>query len=113
MAVEDPGWDRIVDAVDSRFGITNHGRYNEPLEDKPELQQHVSYIVFKKDGQTYKMERLAKPAIIDKKSHYHKTIGSGVRFENIYDPEQISFVTRCYLKDGDNWQPVEASELAV
>jgi predicted NUDIX family phosphoesterase len=113
MPITDPGWDRIVDAIDGRFGIIDHGRYKEPLEDKPELDQQVSYVTFKKNGQTYKMERVARPAIIDKKSHYHKSIGSGVRFENIYDADQTTFITHCYVKAGDDWEPVEASELAV
>jgi len=113
MDSDDKGWDKLVDAVDIKFGIIKHGRSDEPLLDRSDLTQHVQFITFERDGETYKMERVTGPAVIDRKSHYHKAAGSGVRFENIYDPNEISHKTNFYKKDGDDWEPVSLEELAI
>ena len=110
---DDKGWDKLVDAVDLKFGIINHGRKTEPLEDRPELTQAVQFITFERDGKTYKMERVTGPAVIDRKSHYHKAAGSTVRFENVYDENETSRKTNFYVKAGDDWQPVSLEELAL
>ncbi|MBW3537996.1 hypothetical protein KY386_00710 [Candidatus Parcubacteria bacterium] len=111
--MDDRGWDKIIDAIDAKFGISSHGRRKEPLADKPELEQAVSYICFAKGGREYKLERVAAPAIIDRKSHYSKTAGSGVRFENIYDPAELSYKTNFYLKEAGEWTPIDPSELSL
>ncbi|HSH31410.1 MAG TPA: hypothetical protein VK963_01955 [Candidatus Saccharimonadales bacterium] len=112
--MDDKGWAKIVEAIDVKFGITSHSRAKkEPLPDKPELEQTVSYICFSKDGREYKLERVAAPAIIDRKSHFHKAAGSGVRFENIYDPDETSYKTNFYVKTAGEWEPIDPSELAL
>jgi hypothetical protein len=111
--MDDNGWDKIVDAIDTKFGINKHGRRTEPLEDRPDLEQKVSFIEFEKGGETFKMERIAHPAIADRKTHYHKAAGGGVRFENVYDTENVSFKTALFRKDGDDWVEIEAGELAL
>lgn len=112
--MEDTGWDRIVDAIDTKFGISKHGRRTEPLEDKPELEQQVRFICFEKAGEHYKLERIAKPAILDRKTHYHKAAGGGVRYENVYDPENTSYKTVFYRQESqDEWIEIEPTELAI
>ena len=111
--MDDHGWDKLVDAIDSRFGISDHGRSRRALDDKPELEETVAYICFNKDGQSYKLERVSGPAIIDRKSHYHKAAGSGVRFENIYDPDEISHKTNFYIKRAEEWEQLDPSELSL
>lgn len=111
--MNDTGWDRIVDAIDTKFGIIKHGKRTEPLEDNNDYEQQVSFIQFEKDGQDYMMERIAAPAIVDRKSHYHKSAGTGVRFENIYDPEQISYKTRLSKKSGDDWEEITPDQLSL
>lgn len=112
--MNDTGWDKIVDAIDTKFGIKEHGHYTEPLEDKPELEQKVRFICFDKGEQHYKLERVAHPAIIDRKTHYHKTAGGGVRYENIYDPTETSFKTKFYRQDSaSEWQEIDPTELSI
>lgn len=111
--MNDHGWDNLVDALDSKFGLSDYGRYKEPLEDNHELEASVQFVCFSKGGKTYKVERVEGPAIVDRKSHYHKAAGSGVRFENIYDPEQVSYKMRFFVKNGDDWEPTQPEELAL
>lgn len=113
MDSNDIGWDRLVDAIDVKFGIEDHGRNTEPLPDQPDLTQHVSYVIFIKGGRRFKMERISRPAILERKSHYHKAAGAKVRFETVYDPTELTHVTNFYAWDNADWQPIEASQLAL
>jgi len=110
---DDKSWDRIVDAIDIKFGIDKHGRSTEPLPDRPDLTQSVQFIVFERAGKMYKLERVTGPAVIDRKSHYHKVAGSAVRFENVYDETEIAHKTNFYVKSGDDWEPLAPEELAL
>lgn len=110
---DDTGWDKIVDAIDSRFGVTHHGRFKRPLEDRNDLEEMIAFIEFPKGGEEYRFERISRPAIIDKKSHYHKAASGGIRYENVYDPDTIAHQTRLYRKGDVDWEPIAAEELAL
>jgi hypothetical protein len=111
--MKDPGWDKIVEAIDAKFGIEDHGRRTEPLPDNPELTQQVAWICFNKAGSKFKIERIARPAVLDRKTHYHKASTGGVRYENIYDPESTSFVTQMYRQEGEEWAEIDPAELSL
>ena len=110
---EDKAWDRIVDAIDTKFGLIDHGRSKRPVEDAGELTEYVSYIVFERDGDKYKVERVQGPAIIDRKTIGARRAGATVRMENIYDPDEVSFRTNLYKKDGEEWAAIDASTLGL
>ncbi len=110
---EDRAWDRIVDAIDTKYGVTDHGRTTRPLSDKHDLTEHVSFVVFDRDGQKYKLERLVGPAVIDRKTIGSKRIGSDVRFENIYDPEETSHKTNLYRQEAGEWTAMSPEELEL
>src|SRR4051812_34860399 len=93
---EDRAWDRIVDAIDTKFGLITHGRSERPVEDAPELTEQVAFIVFERDGEKYKVERVAGPAIVDRKTMGARRSGAVTRVENIYDQDEVSFRTNLY-----------------
>lgn len=111
--MEDIAWDKIVDAIDSRYGLDRHGRNQEPLEDRTDLMQNIAFIEFTRNGQEYRLERVSRPAIIDKKSHYHKAASGGIRYENVYDTDTIAHQTKMYRRNGSEWAPIEADELGL
>ena len=111
--MQDIGWDKIVDAIDMRFGIEKHGRYDEPLPDRHDLIKHVAFITFNKGGRSYRIERVTSPSITDRKSIHAKNAHSGVRFENIYDPTELMHKTHFYMQSNDEWQLLEGDDLAT
>ena len=113
MDSNDIGWDRLVDAIDVKFGIADHGRSTEPLPDQPDLTQTIQYVTFEKGERRFKMERITRPAILERKSHYHRAAGSKVRFETVYDTANMTHLTNFYVWRDNDWQPIEASELAL
>jgi len=108
---DDPTWERLTDAIDTKFGITSHGSRTEALEDAPNLQRQVRYICFERGDTTYKFERVTSPVILNRKTHYHKAARGGIRFENIYDPSEVSRKTHLYRQTGGDWEAIEPEEL--
>ena len=109
----DPGWDKIVDAIDAKFGIDRHGTKTEPLEDRHDLNQTVRFIEFSRSGQQFRLERITKPAIMDRKSIHGKSANAAVRFENIYDTETTSSKTAYFHLVGSEWVEMDGDGLAA
>jgi hypothetical protein len=110
---DDKAWDRIADAIDTKFGLVEHGRSKRAVADAQDLTEYVSFIVFDRDGERYKVERVQGPAIIDRKTIGARRAGATVRRENVYDPDEISFRTNLYRQDGENWTPLDPSALGL
>lgn len=111
--MDDRGWEKIVDAIDAKFGILRHGRDSRPLEDKPELTEQVAFIEFERSGEHYKLERVASPAIADRKTYYHKAATGGVRFENVYDADSVSYRTNFYKQENGEWVALEPDAFSL
>jgi hypothetical protein len=110
---EDRAWDRIVDAVDTKFGLIDHGRSKRQLEDAHDLTEYVSFVVFERGGERFKLERVQGPAIIDRKTIGARRAGATVRMENVYDPDETSFRTNLYREQGDDWESIDPSALGL
>ena len=110
---EDKAWERIVDAIDTKYGLVKFGKSERPLEDARELTEKISFVIFEKAGERYKLERVAGPAIIDRKTIGSKRIGSDMRFQNVYDPDEISLRTNMYKEVGTDWTPVSPDLLGL
>jgi hypothetical protein len=109
--MNDTGWNKIVDAIDTKFGLADHGTKTEPLEDRHDLTHTIQFIVFEKDGERYKIERVTGPAIIDRKSIHAKSATSSVRFENVYDPEETMHKTNFYKSQGPDWELISPEDI--
>ena len=110
---DDKAWDRIVDAVDQKFGLKSHGRGKRPVEDAPDLTEHVSYVIFERDGEEFKLERIQGPAIIDRKTMGARRAGAVTRVENVYDTSETSFRTNFYRHVGENWEVIDPGALGL
>jgi hypothetical protein len=110
---DDHAWDRIVDAIDQKFGLTDHGRSKRAVEDAPELTENVSYVVFERDGEKLKLERVQGPAIIDRKTMGARRAGATTRVENVYDPHEVSLRTNVFKWDGTEWQATDPATLGL
>ncbi len=108
---DDRTWDRIVDAVEQKFGLDDHGRGKRQMEDAPDLSEYVSFVVFSREGEKLKLERVQGPAIVDRKTMGARRAGSTTRVENIYDVNEISFRTNLYKWDGVGWEAIDPSVL--
>jgi hypothetical protein len=110
---EDKAWDRIVDAIDTKFGLKDHGRSKRPVEDAQEFTEFVSFVVFEREGERYKLERVQGPAITDRKTIGARRAGATVRMQNVYDPEETSFRTNLYREEAGDWEAIDPSTLVL
>jgi hypothetical protein len=110
---DDRAWDRIVDAIEQKFGLVEHGRSKHPVDDEHELIEYISFVVFARDGERYKVERVQGPAIIDRKTMGARRAGATTRVENVYDPDEVSFRTNLYKDNGGEWDPIDPSALGI
>lgn len=111
---DDKAWDRIVNAIDEKFGIIDHGRSTQPVADAHELTEHVAFVVFDRDGERYKVERINGPAIIDRKIMGARRAGATTTHQNVYDPHETSARTNLYRSAGaGEWETVDVSKLGL
>jgi hypothetical protein len=110
---DDNAWDRIVDAIDSRFGLDKHGRLTRPIEDHLDLTEQVAFIEFTRDGDKYRLERVTGPAIIDKKAIGGRRVGAELRYETVYDANETTHRTIYYKDDGGEWTKLDPSALGL
>ena len=110
---EDRGLERIVDAIDTKFGVHDHGRTTRPVEDARDLTEHVAWIMFERAGERYKLERVTGPAIINRRTIGARRAGAEVRYENVYDPGEVSHRTNLYRQTGGEWESISPDELGL
>lgn len=110
---EDKAWDRIVDAIETKFGLADHGRLTRHLEDAPDLSEHVSFVVFERDGERFKLERVAGPAIVGRKTLGARRAGAATRQENVYDTTETAFRTDLFRESGGEWSAIDPSALGL
>src|SRR3954454_4846900 len=110
---DDRAWERIVDAIEQKFGLVEHGRSKRPVEDDSDLTEYVSFVVFDRDGDRYKVERVQGPAIIDRKTMGAHRAGAVTRMENVYNADEVSFRTNLYRQEGDDWTAIDPSALGL
>ena len=110
---DDRAWDRIVDAIDIKFGIIKHGRETRPLEDAQNLTEHVSFIVFDREDERYRMERISSPAIVDRRQVGSRRIGGETHMQNSYDEHEVARKTVLLREEGDEWVPINPDSLQL
>ena len=111
--MNDAAWERLVDAIDVKVGISNHGRDERAIEDHPKLKQKIEYLEFTRQGQEFRLERSTGPAMIDRKTHYSHRPGTANRVEYIYDENEIAHKVTLFKKAGADWEPVDMNELSL
>lgn len=111
--MNETSWGRVLDVLDTRFELTQRNRTTEPLEDNPKLSQTTESYCFIKDGKEYRIQRVVRPAIADRKTHYHKAATGNIRFENVYDPEETTAKVELFMKFDGDWKQVDLESLAL
>jgi hypothetical protein len=111
--VNDTAWERLTDAIDIKCGITAHGKTHRPLEDRPDLEEYITHICFDFKDHQYKLERVGRPSITSRKSHYSHRAGTANRVENIYDPSELTYHVTLFQKVGEDWVEKDLSDLQL
>lgn len=96
--------DKFSDLAEKTEDATTEDDLGNKIEGKKEILEFTS-----PDLGALRIERLTRPMIIDKKSHYHRTAGGGAQIEYILDPEEKTHKISVFKKDefSEDWQPMD------
>lgn len=104
------GWDELVDLVDQKYGLSSHNKKEQQLEDNNQLKKTIETIEFDKDGTKYRVERITSPAVVDKKTYYHRS-GVQNRIENVYDDTETSSKLVFFKQISGEWMEISPEQL--
>lgn len=104
-------WEELLDMIDVKYGIDKHSKSEAPLEDNPAFKKQITEVLFEKDGERVKIERVTTPAVGDTKSHYSHR-GAAQRVQKMYDPVETVNHVYFYRQDHDGvWQQSKAEQI--
>jgi hypothetical protein len=102
-------WEDIKGKIKDGFTVEDEGR--ETYEDEGGMV--VEYIVFTGPLGKMRLEYIAKPIVLDRKTIYSTRIGSGTTVEYVYSKDEKSYRLQVYKwdDDADDWVEMQAERL--
>jgi len=108
--MSDKAWEELIDLIETRFGIESHQKTDLPIEGSNNLTKNIEEVVFCRNGSKYKVERVISPAIIDKKTIYHRN-ANATSIQYIYDDQVKTHKVFFYRQIDQNWQEIPPQKL--
>lgn len=109
--MNDRAWEELIDKIDELYAVDQMGKREEKLDDDQKLKRSIESIEFERDNVKYKVERITSPAILEKKTYYHR-VGGANRIENIYDPVETTKKVMFFKAQTDgSWNEIGPEEL--
>lgn len=99
-------WQEIVSTIEENFKVEDRG-VKEVEEDGGEK---IEFIIFAGPLGRMKVEWTTRPRVIDKKTTYANRIGSSVRVDYIYSPDEKiqKFKAYKWAEEQNDWLELEA-----
>jgi len=108
--MSDRAWDDLITLLDDKYHLDENKRFKEPLEDKPDLERTIERIEFTKDNESFRIDRVTSPTIVDRKTFYHHR-GSADRVEYTYDPEETSNKVLFYKQSAGGYEEISPESM--
>lgn len=109
--MNDEKWERLVDNIDSKFGIESFKKEDVyRILDNGEKKKHgfKEVVIFNGMKGKMKVERTSKPTLLDKKVYYSGK-KSDSRVEYIYSDAQFMHKVVGYKWNGKDWEEIDFS----
>ena len=102
-------WDDIIYRLETAGQkVSVKHRQDKQTDDiGTEIISEVDYVDFMIKGDEFRVEKIIKPLIIDKKSHYSHTSGSRGKIEYVLSPNETTTVIKAYRYDDDQDDYIE------
>jgi hypothetical protein len=104
-------WDDIIYRLESAGQkIDIEHRKDKQVDDVgTEIVSEVDFIDFSLAGKDYRVEKVVRPLILDKKSHYSHTAGTKGKIQYILSPNETTTTLKAYVFDEDIDDYIEIS----
>ena len=107
----DEKWTELVENIREKFQIVEENEEPDILKDDVgnEIKGTKQTVIFIGSQGKIMVTRTTRPAIIDKRSHYHKTQGGGALTEFIASDTELTQKLRVYTWDetAGDWQELD------
>lgn len=104
-------WLDLIDSLENKFGKIEKNKItrSEISFAGKEVITTIEQIEFSTPAGKMRVERITKPAVLDKKVHYSHTSSSRGNTEYIYSETEKSHQVKLYKKTspGNEWQEIE------
>ncbi len=99
-------WQSIADKIKDDFQVEDEGE--EHIDDEGGID--ISYIVFSGPVGRIRLEFVAKPVVLDKKTIYSRRIGSETKVDYVYSEEEKSYTLLAYKwnESKNDWQEINS-----
>lgn len=111
--MNDEKWADIVNLIDQKFEVLDKTREESSIGDdfeEDKAKEVVENVFFVGPMGKMKVQRITRPIIIDKKSHYTKRMGTSAKTETIYSKNEFSHKFKAFKWDSidNDWVEIEA-----
>ena len=102
-------WISVVGNIKDNFTLINEGKFH--IDDEGGVD--IEYIEFEGPLGLMRLEFIAKPVILDKKTIYSNRIGSETKIDYVYSADEKSHVLAVYKWDDNqnDWLEVDNDNL--
>ena len=103
-------WKEILGNIKDNFMVEDEG--NEHFDEEGGVD--IDYVIFRGPLGRMRLEFIAKPVILDKKTIYSKRIGSETKVEYVYSADEKNYKLRAYKWDEaeEDWVEMEAAKFS-
>lgn len=112
--MSDELWDKIVDKLELSLGEVTIQKLEERQEDDlgHEIISKIERIETEIGGQKIRVEKVVRPVILDKKTHYSHSSSNKTSVEYIVSEDEFSTKVRAfkYNEDFDSWDEINLSQ---
>ncbi len=115
--MNDEKWLDILDMIDNKFEVLDKTRAEVPIGDdldEEKATEIIEAVIFNGPLGKMKVERITKPEIIDKKTHYSKRAGDKARVEYEFSQTEKVHKMKAYRWDdiAGDYIEIEAGNLS-
>lgn len=109
--MNDEKWIEIKERIKESFGLEEEKKEDDFFYDDLENQfrGEKETIIFTNPSGRFKIERLKRPMILEKKPHYHKGAGGTAKMEFTVSEEKIISTINAFLFDQkeEEWNEID------
>lgn len=104
----DEKWLDMIDNLKQKFEVERELSEQITTDDVgTQIINKIDRVTFENDLGEFKVERITRPAILDKKVHYSHSSGSKGLVEYILSPDETTSKIVIYKKDGNDWHELD------
>ncbi len=94
-------WDDLISRLEDKFGDISVSHRQESRTDDMgnKLVSEIDFVEFEMNGDTYRVDKITAPLILDKKTHYTHTAGARASVEYVLSEDETTTKMKVYREE--------------